>query len=183
LANLSPPCSPISAPSIPFPSSPCTQRATVMDGTPVFNLFRNDFPALKVLGFTRVLNSTSKVVVAAKARGFTLDAGVKEAQALGVAEADPSFDLDAWAFSRQPTVFLPIWWTLPNLLKPSQLAKLAASASRSAGSSNLEPRSAGSIERQRPISTLPGPTSTKRLMPRRPSSRTDSVQRTGFGIC
>ena len=56
---------------------------------------RNDFPALKVLGYTGVLNSTSKVVVAATARGLTLDAGVYEAEELWVAEAVTSFDLDA----------------------------------------------------------------------------------------
>ena len=43
-----------------------------------FNLFRHDFPALKVLGFTGVLHSTSKVVVVAMARGVTFDADVKK---------------------------------------------------------------------------------------------------------
>jgi homoserine dehydrogenase len=71
-------------------------ESTVMDGTPVFNQFRNDLPAMRVLGFTGVLNSTSKVVVAAMARGLSMKDGVKEAQAMGVAEADASFDLDGW---------------------------------------------------------------------------------------
>jgi len=71
-------------------------ESTVMDGTPIFNQFRNNLPAVKVLGFTGVLNSTSKVVVAAMARGLSLEEGVKEAQAMGIAEADASFDLDGW---------------------------------------------------------------------------------------
>jgi len=71
-------------------------ESTVMDGTPVFNKFRNDLPGIKVLGFTGVLNSTSKVVVGAMARGLSLEDGVKEAQAMGVAEADASFDIDGW---------------------------------------------------------------------------------------
>lgn len=71
-------------------------ESTVMDGTPIFNQFRNDLPGVKVLGFTGVLNSTSKVVVSAMARGLSLEDGVKEAQALGVAEADAMFDLDGW---------------------------------------------------------------------------------------
>jgi homoserine dehydrogenase len=71
-------------------------ESTVMDGTPVFNQFRNNLPGVKVLGFTGVLNSTSKVVVAAMARGLSMEEGVKEAQAIGVAEADASFDLDGW---------------------------------------------------------------------------------------
>jgi homoserine dehydrogenase len=71
-------------------------ESTVMDGTPVFNQFRNDLPGIKLLGFSGVLNSTSKVVVAAMSRGLSMEDGVKEAQAMGVAEADASFDLDGW---------------------------------------------------------------------------------------
>ena len=71
-------------------------ESTVMDGTPIFNQFRSNLPGIKVLGFTGVLNSTSKVVVAAMARGLTLEEGVKEAEAQGIAEADASFDLDGW---------------------------------------------------------------------------------------
>ena len=71
-------------------------ESTVIDGTPVFNQFRNNLPGVKVLGFTGVLNSTSKVVVAAMARGLSLEDGIREAQAIGVAEADAGFDIDGW---------------------------------------------------------------------------------------
>jgi homoserine dehydrogenase len=71
-------------------------ESTVMDGTPIFSQFRNDLPGIKVLGFTGVLNSTSKIVVAAMARGLSLDEGIKEAQAMGIAEADAGFDIDGW---------------------------------------------------------------------------------------
>ena len=37
-------------------------ESSVMDGAPVFNLWRYTMPGVKVLGFTGVLNSTSKVV-------------------------------------------------------------------------------------------------------------------------
>jgi len=71
-------------------------ESTVMDGTPIFNQFRNNLPGIKVLGFEGVLNSTSKVVLAAMARGLSREEGIKEAQAMGVAEADASLDLDGW---------------------------------------------------------------------------------------
>ena len=67
-----------------------------MDGTPIFNQYRSNLPGIEVLGFTGVLNSTSKVVVGAMARGLSLAEGVKEAQAQGIGEADASFDLDGW---------------------------------------------------------------------------------------
>lgn len=69
-------------------------ESAVMDGAPVFNLFRHNLPKVKVLGFAGVLNSTSKLVVEAMERGGSLEDGIREAQALGVAEADPSNDID-----------------------------------------------------------------------------------------
>jgi homoserine dehydrogenase len=71
-------------------------ESTVMDGAPVFNKFRNTLPGVSVSGFTGVLNSTSKVVASAMARGLSLDDGVNEARMMGVAEADASFDIDGW---------------------------------------------------------------------------------------
>jgi homoserine dehydrogenase len=71
-------------------------ESTVMDGTPVFNLVRNTLPGISVLGFTGVLNSTSKVVMGAVARGCSLEEGIREAQDLGITEAEPWYDLDGW---------------------------------------------------------------------------------------
>ncbi|MBV8828265.1 MAG: hypothetical protein JO108_03460 [Acidobacteriaceae bacterium] len=71
-------------------------ESTVMDGTPIFNNVRNNLPGVKILGFTGVLNSTSKIVLAAMKRGLSLADGIKEAQTLGIAEADPSYDLEGW---------------------------------------------------------------------------------------
>jgi len=71
-------------------------ESTVMDGAPVFNNVRNNLPGIEVLGFTGVLNSTSKVVIAAMQRGLTAQDGIREAQAMGIAEADASYDIEGW---------------------------------------------------------------------------------------
>jgi homoserine dehydrogenase len=71
-------------------------ESTVMDGTPVFNTVRNNLPGITIKGFTGVLNSTSKIVVAAMERGLSMAEGIREAQALGVAEADASYDIEGW---------------------------------------------------------------------------------------
>lgn len=71
-------------------------EAVTMDGTPVFNLVRNNLPGVKVQGFAGALNSTSKLVIEALRRGLTLEEGIAEAQRVGVAEADPWFDIDGW---------------------------------------------------------------------------------------
>lgn len=71
-------------------------ESTVMDGAPIFNMVRNNLPGAKVLGFTGVVNSTSKVIVGAMERGLSIEEGIEEAQALGIAEADVSYDVDGW---------------------------------------------------------------------------------------
>jgi homoserine dehydrogenase len=71
-------------------------ESTVMDGAPVFNSVRNNLPGVKVLGFTGALNSTSKIVVAALRNGKSMEAGIREAQNMGIAEADAGYDIDGW---------------------------------------------------------------------------------------
>jgi homoserine dehydrogenase len=71
-------------------------ESTVMDGAPVFNMVRRCLPAVKVLGFTGVLNSTSKLVVEAMERGGTIEQGLEAARRLGVAEANADYDLEGW---------------------------------------------------------------------------------------
>jgi homoserine dehydrogenase len=71
-------------------------ESTVMDGAPVFNTVRNNLPGVTVLGFTGALNSTSKIVVAAMERGLSMTDGIREAQALGITEAEASHDIEGW---------------------------------------------------------------------------------------
>ncbi len=71
-------------------------ESTVMDGAPVFNLVRDHLPGVRILGFAGVLNSTSKIVVEALREGKSIAEGIEIARRLGIAEADPWFDLDGW---------------------------------------------------------------------------------------
>ncbi len=71
-------------------------ESTCMDGAPVFNMVSHNLPGVQILGFTGVLNSTTKVVIAAMRRGLTMEQGIAEAQAMGIAEADASHDIDGW---------------------------------------------------------------------------------------
>ncbi|HZI17659.1 MAG TPA: hypothetical protein VEY09_03600 [Pyrinomonadaceae bacterium] len=71
-------------------------EATVADCLPVFSLFRESLPAARLRAFAGVLNSTTTLVLEAMEAGATFDEGVRRAQALGVAETDPSHDLDGW---------------------------------------------------------------------------------------
>jgi len=71
-------------------------EGTVMDGTPVFNLVERCLRGARVISFRGTLNSTTNLVLSRMEEGLTRSAAVKEAQALGIAEADPSNDLEGW---------------------------------------------------------------------------------------
>jgi homoserine dehydrogenase len=71
-------------------------EATCMDGTPVYNLVRRTLPGVRVLGFTGVLNSTSKVVIDAMRKGWSIEDGIEAARRLGITEANAAYDIDGW---------------------------------------------------------------------------------------
>jgi homoserine dehydrogenase len=71
-------------------------ESTVMDGTPIFSMFPHCLPAVELRGFRGILNSTTNVVLTEMEKGLSLEQAVKKAQEIGVAETDPSDDLDGW---------------------------------------------------------------------------------------
>ncbi len=71
-------------------------ESTVMDGTPIFSLFPHALPAVELRGFRGILNSTTNVVLREVERGLDFNAAVRKAQEIGVAETDPTDDLDGW---------------------------------------------------------------------------------------
>jgi homoserine dehydrogenase len=71
-------------------------EGTVMDGVPIFNLVRETLPAVRILGFRGVVNSTTNFILTAMEQGQPFDAALAEMQARGIAEADPSLDIEGW---------------------------------------------------------------------------------------
>jgi homoserine dehydrogenase len=70
-------------------------EATVGD-MPVFSLFRECLPAVRLLGFRGLFNSTSNIILEEIEGGRTFAEGIARAQMLGVTETDPSYDVDGW---------------------------------------------------------------------------------------
>jgi len=71
-------------------------EGAVMDGVPIFNLVRETLPAVKILGFRGVVNSTTNFMLTAMEQGQPFEQALKEMQSAGIAEADPSHDVDGW---------------------------------------------------------------------------------------
>ncbi len=71
-------------------------ESTVMDGFPLLNLYRECLPATRVLGFRGVLNSTTNLILTLMEEGRSFEEAVQHAQDIGIAETDPSNDIDGW---------------------------------------------------------------------------------------
>jgi homoserine dehydrogenase len=71
-------------------------EGAVMDGVPVFNLVRETLPWVEIHGFRGIINTTCNHILAELERGIGFQAAIEEMQARGIAEADPSLDIDGW---------------------------------------------------------------------------------------
>jgi homoserine dehydrogenase len=71
-------------------------EGAVMDGIPIFNLVRETLPATRIDGFRGVVNSTTNFILSALEQGEPFADALARMQAAGVAEADPSLDIDGW---------------------------------------------------------------------------------------
>jgi homoserine dehydrogenase len=79
-------------------------EGTVMDGTPVFNLAKRTLPGCEIVSIQGLLNSTSNFILTEMSRGISFEEALDEAIRVGVAEADPSLDIDGWDAAAKITV-------------------------------------------------------------------------------
>lgn len=71
-------------------------ESTVMDGVPIFALFRDCLPTVQLRGFRGILNSTTNVILSGMEGGLSFEASLKKAQEIGVAETDATADVEGW---------------------------------------------------------------------------------------
>jgi homoserine dehydrogenase len=71
-------------------------ESTVLGGSPVFSVFRETFPLAELSSFKGILNATTNIILSRMENGESYQDAVKYCQAVGVAETDPSNDVDGW---------------------------------------------------------------------------------------
>lgn len=71
-------------------------ESAVMDGAPIFSLFREALPAARLRSFYGILNSTTNMILTRMEQGDSFEQAVAHCQAIGIAETDPSGDIDGW---------------------------------------------------------------------------------------
>ncbi len=70
--------------------------ATVCGALPVVNIGRRDLVGCDIRGLRGIFNSTSNSILEAMSLGGTYGKALKQAQLDGIAEADPSLDVEGW---------------------------------------------------------------------------------------
>ncbi len=70
--------------------------ATVCGALPVVNIGRRDLAGCDFRAVRGIFNSTSNSILAAMAQGGSYDQALRQAQLDGIAEADPSLDVEGW---------------------------------------------------------------------------------------
>jgi homoserine dehydrogenase len=96
-------------------------EATVMGGAPIFSLFREALPAANLKRFRGILNSTTNLILTEMEAGLSFEQAVKKAQDHGIAETDPSFDVDGWDAAVKVSALATVLMETP--LKPQDVQR------------------------------------------------------------
>ncbi len=110
-------------------------EGAVMDGVPVFNFVRETLPAVEILGFRGVINSTTNHILSALEDGEPFGPALARMQALGIAEADPSLDLDGWDAAAKTAALANVLMNAgitPALVKRTGIGEHSGDAARRA---------------------------------------------------
>jgi len=101
-------------------------ESTVMDGAPVFSMWREALPAAALQSFRGILNSTTNLILTHMESGASFEEAVSHAQALGIAETDPSGDISGMDSAVKVAALVTVLMASP--LKPDQVDRVGIEA-------------------------------------------------------
>lgn len=110
-------------------------ESTVMDGAPIFSLFRDSLPTVHLRGFRGILNSTTNVILSSMEEGLDFATALKKAQEIGVAETDPRHDIDGWDAAVKVAALVTVLMGVPirlDQIKREGIGRLTGNVVRTA---------------------------------------------------
>ena len=81
-------------------------EGTVMDGAPVFNLVRQTLPATRIRSLRGIFNSTTNYILTQMEQGTPFEEALEYTRNAGIAEADPTLDLEGWDAAAKLSVLI-----------------------------------------------------------------------------
>lgn len=97
-------------------------ESTVMDGAPIFSLFREALPAVNIQSFRGILNSTTNLLLTRMEDGENLEEAIRYAQSIGITETNPSGDVDGWDAAIKVAALVTVVMRIPLL--PSEVERI-----------------------------------------------------------
>ena len=96
-------------------------ESTVLGGTPIFSTFREAMPGAELISFKGIINATTNVILSRMEEGESFKDAVKYCQSIGIAETDPSGDVDGWDASIKVAALATVLMNTP--LKPQDVER------------------------------------------------------------
>ncbi|MGD8812915.1 MAG: homoserine dehydrogenase [Anaerolineales bacterium] len=96
-------------------------ESAVMDGTPIFSLWRRTLPAANLLAFRGVLNSTTNLILSRMEQGSSYADALAHAQRIGIAETDPRGDVQGWDAAIKVAALVTVLMDIP--IPPAQIER------------------------------------------------------------
>ncbi len=100
-------------------------ESAVMDGAPIFSLFREPLPAIELKGFQGILNSCTNLLLELMENGKDFEEAVDYAQSIGIAETDPTADIEGWDAAIKVSALCNVLMRTP--IKPDQVKRTGIS--------------------------------------------------------
>lgn len=94
-------------------------ESTVLGGAPVFSVMREAFPLAELTSFKGIFNATTNVILSLMENDETYENSVKYAQSIGLAETDPTNDVDGWDAAIKVAALVTVLWDTP--MTPQQV--------------------------------------------------------------
>lgn len=88
-------------------------ESAVMDGAPVFAIARSGLPGARVTRFSGILNSTTNMILSRMEDGESQEEAIRYTQSIGIAETDPSGDVDGWDAAVKVAALVTVLMDIP----------------------------------------------------------------------
>jgi len=94
-------------------------ESAVMDGAPIFSLFRQPLVGANLISFKGILNSCTNMLLAMMEDGKSFDEAVAYGKSIGITETDPSNDIDGWDAAIKVSALVTVLMGVP--MTPQQV--------------------------------------------------------------
>jgi len=96
-------------------------ESAVMDGAPIFSLFRGPLPAVELKGFQGILNSCTNLLIELMEQGKDFEEAVDYGKSIGITETDPAADIDGWDAAIKVSALCNV--LMGSSIKPDQVKR------------------------------------------------------------